>query len=296
MATLRDIRKRLKAIAGTKKITSAMKMVAAAKLRKVQDRMLNFRPYALKMRTVLADLSKHTAEGAGGHPLLTRRPRKKIEVVVISSDRGLCGAFNSNILKAASIQINELKKQHNCEVVVSVIGRKARDYFRRRETPMGDIWVGLSGKISYTPAQEIAANLISKYVSEDRDEIVLIFNEFKSIIMQKVSIQRLLPIASLEEEETEEKEPAALAPFLYEPSREVLYERLLPKYVEIQIYRALLESQAAEEAARMAAMENASKNCQDMINKVTLQANKVRQAGITKELMDIVGGVEALEN
>lgn len=293
MATLRDLRKRLKAIAGTKKITSAMKMVAASKLRKVQDRMLNFRPYATKMNAVLSDLSTET-EGGGTHPLLVKRPRKKVEVVIMTSDRGLCGAFNTNILKVASQHIAALTRE-GIEVGVSVVGRKARDYFRRREVPMRNTWIGLSGKLSYTSAQEIATNLSENYTSEAVDEVVLIYNEFKSIIVQKATVQRLLPIGEVEPQGAEAAAAAAFAPFLYEPSREVLYERLLPKYTEIQVYRALLESQAAEEAARMATMENASKNCEELIQKVTLQANKVRQAGITKELMDIVGGVEALK-
>jgi F-type H+-transporting ATPase subunit gamma len=293
MATLRDLRKRLKAIAGTKKITSAMKMVAAAKLRKVQDRMLNFRPYAIKMNTVLSDLARAT-EGSGGHPLLTRRERKKVEVVVITSDRGLCGAFNSNLLKAAFQQVNALRKE-GLDVTVSTIGRKARDYFKRREVPIRKIWVGLSGKLSYANTQEIATDLIENYIAETADEYILVYNEFKSIIVQKVTIMRILPIGSLEPEGADVVGTTMFAPFVYEPSRETLFERLLPKSVEILVYRALLESQAAEEAARMAAMENASKNCSDLIQKVTLQANKVRQAGITKELMDIVGGVEALK-
>lgn len=293
MATLRDLRKRLKAIQGTKKITAAMKMVAASKLRKVQDRMLNFRPYAIKMNTVLSDLAKAT-EGSEDHPLLLTRPPKKVELVVITSDKGLCGAFNTNILKAATQHINALKKEGR-EVSVSVVGRKARDYFRRREIPLRKTWLGLSGKINYVSAQEIAADLIENYASEASDEVILIYNEFKSIIVQKVTVTRLLPIGGMETSDTQTAANIPYAPFLYEPSRELLFERLLPKYIEIQAYRALLESQAAEEAARMAAMENASKNCEELITKVTLHANKVRQAGITKELMDIVGGVEALK-
>lgn len=293
MATLRDLRKRLKAITGTKKITSAMKMVAAAKLRKVQDRMLNFRPYATKMSTVLSDLAK-SIEGSEGHPLLMRRSRKKVEVVVLTSDRGLCGAFNTNILKVASQHINALTKE-GIEVGVSVVGRKARDYFRRREVPIRQTWIGLSGKLSYANAQEIATDLSETFTNETVDEVILIYNEFKSIIVQKASVQRLVPIGEVEAQGADVVGTTLFAPFLYEPSQEVLFERLLPKYVEIQVYRALLESQAAEEAARMAAMENASKNCEELITKVTLQANKVRQAGITKELMDIVGGVEALK-
>lgn len=292
MPTLRDIRKRLKAIQSTKKITAAMKMVAAAKMRKVQDRMLNFRPYAQRMELVLSDLAKVSERQI--HPLLDLRPKKTVEVIVITSDRGLCGAFNTNILKAASNYIHTLQKE-GVALSLSVVGRKARDYFRRRNVPRRQAWLGLSGKVTYTNAQEIAGDLAENYTKETADEVVVIYNEFKSLIAQKVTITRLLPIGAIGAEEAG-KEPFMGGDFLYEPTREAIFERLLPKYIEIQIYRALLESSAAEEAARMAAMENATKNCSELITKVTLLANKVRQASITKELMDIVGGVEALKD
>jgi len=292
MPTLRDIRKRLKAIQSTKKITAAMKMVAAAKMRKVQDRMLNFRPYASRMETVLSDLARVAEREI--HPLLALRMKKTVEIVVLTSDKGLCGAFNTNILKAAYKYIDGLKKE-NVEVSLSVVGRKARDFFRRRNIPMRNQWIGLSGRISYANAQEIAGNLTENYTNESFDEVVVIYNEFKSLISQKLTFMKLLPVGTLEGGE-EKKEPSMTADYLYEPSRAAIFERLLPKYIEIQIYRALLESSAAEEAARMAAMENATKNCSELITKVTLLANKVRQASITKELMDIVGGVEALKD
>ncbi|HMK50211.1 MAG TPA: ATP synthase F1 subunit gamma [Thermodesulfovibrionales bacterium] len=292
MATLRDIRKRLKAIQSTKKITAAMKMVAAAKMRKVQDRMLNFRPYASRMGTVLTDLASVAEREI--HPLLALRMKKNVEVLVITSDKGLCGAFNTNILKAANNYINDLKKE-GVGLSLSVVGRKARDFFKRRNVPMRNAWVGLSGRISYANAQEIAASVIEGYTSETFDEVVVIYNEFKSMIAQKVTIMKLLPIGVIEGEATQ-KEASMTADYLYEPSRAAIFERLLPKYIEIQAYKALLESSAAEEAARMAAMENATKNCSELIIKVTLLANKVRQAAITGELMDIVGGVEALKD
>lgn len=292
MATLRDIRKRLKAIQSTKKITAAMKMVAAAKMRKVQDRMLNFRPYASRMGTVLTDLAKVAEREI--HPLLALRLKKKVEVVVITSDKGLCGAFNTNILKAANNYINGLKKE-GVEITLSVVGRKARDFFKRRNIPMRNAWIGLSGRISYTNAQETAGNLIEGYTGEAFDEVIIIYNEFKSMIAQKVTIMKLLPVGVIEGEEGQ-KETSMTADYLYEPSRAAIFERLLPKYIEIQVYRALLESSASEEAARMAAMENATKNCSELIVKITLLANKVRQAAITGELMDIVGGVEALKD
>lgn len=269
-----------------------MKMVAASKMRKVQDRMLNFRPYAMRMETVLSDLASVAEREI--HPLLALRPKKTIEVLVMTSDKGLCGAFNTNILRAAYKYINQLKDE-NVEFTLSVVGRKARDFFRRRGVPMRNTWIGLSGRISYDNAQEIAGNLTEHYTNESFDEVIVFYNEFKSLISQKVTSTKLLPVGKLEGGE-DKKETAMTADYLYEPSRAAIFERLLPKYVEIQIYRALLESSAAEEAARMAAMENATKNCSELISKVTLLANKVRQASITKELMDIVGGVEALKD
>jgi F-type H+-transporting ATPase subunit gamma len=292
MPTLRDIRKRLKAIQNTKKITGAMKMVAAAKLRKVQDRMLNFRPYATRMESVLSDLAKVAEREI--HPLLALRPRKNVEVLVVTSDKGLCGAFNANIMRYTAKYIDSLKHE-DIEVSVNVVGRKARDYFRRRNIPMRKTWIGLSGRIAYTDAQEMAKDLIENYTNETIDEVIIIFNEFKSMIAQKVTTLKLFPIGKMEPGSEEAKEPSTYGDYMYEPTRQAIFETLLPKYVEIQIYRALLESSAAEEAARMTAMENATKNCSEMIDKVTLLANKVRQASITKELMDVVGGVEALK-
>jgi F-type H+-transporting ATPase subunit gamma len=292
MPTLRDLRKKIKSIQSTKKITKAMKMVAAAKLRRVQDRMLNFRPYAISMSSVLSDLAGVAERQL--HPLLAVRGRKTVEVLVITSDKGLCGAFNTNILRAAANYIESLKKE-GLEISLSVVGRKARDYFRRRNLPARKIWIGLSGRIAYANAQEIASELITNYVSETVDEVVLIYNEFKSLALQKISVMRLLPLGKLESEEGQSEVGPITADFLYEPVVEALFEMLLPKHIEIQVYRALLESSAAEEAARMTAMENAAKNCEDLIQRVTLLANKVRQASITKDLMDIVGGVEALK-
>ncbi len=288
MATLRDIKRRIKAVQSTSKITKAMKMVSAAKFRKAQQRMFELRPYAERMGNILSSL----AGGAEGemHPLLAVRPRKNIEVLVITSDRGLCGAFNTNILKAGTRHIAELQKE-GFDVAISCVGRKARDYFKRRNVELKKAWTGISGKISYANAQEIAAEIIEKYTDETVDEVILIYNEFKSAIAQKVVIAKLLPLAPFEASE----ETLPVYNFIYEPTKQEIFSRLVPKNVEIQIFRALIESQASEEAARMAAMENATKSANDMISSLTLQYNKARQATITKELMDIVGGVEALK-
>lgn len=288
MPTLRDIKRRIKAVSNTRQITKAMKMVAAAKLRKSQSRMFELRPYAEKMKDVLSSL----ASGADStlHPLLTARPRKTVEVLVITSDRGLCGAFNNNILKTAAGVISGLKKD-GFDVTITAIGKKAIDYFKRRNVPLRRIWAGLSGRVTYASAQEVTNDIIENYTGETFDEVLLIHNGFLSVMAQKVTTVKLLPLVRTGDDSA----PQASLDFLYEPSQEDIYRVLLPKNVEIQIYRALLESQASEEGARMTAMENATKNADEMIDKLTLQYNKARQAAITRELMDIVGGVEALK-
>jgi F-type H+-transporting ATPase subunit gamma len=288
MATLRDIKRRIKAVQSTSKITKAMKMVAAAKFRRAQQRMFEMRPYADRMNGILANLA--VGATAESHPLLTVRPRKNIELLVLTSDRGLCGAFNTNILKAAAKYAAELANE-DFVVSINAVGRKARDYYKRRNVSLKKSWTGISGKVSYANAQEIAAVVVEDYTSESADEVVLIYNEFKSAIAQEVVITKLLPMAPIHPAE----DTAPALNYVFEPSRQEIFSRLVPKNVEIQIFRALIESQASEEAARMAAMENATKAANDMIDTLTLQFNKARQASITKELMDIVGGVEALK-
>ena len=292
MATLRDIQNRIKAVQSTQKITKAMKMVAASKLRKVQTRMLDLRPYAEKMHDVLQSL----ASGADreSHPLLALRPRKTVEVVVVTSDRGLCGAFNTNILKAAQECIDGYTNDR-FEVKISAVGKKANDYFKRKNVEPLNSWTGISGSITFTNAEDIADKVKENYTNEEADEVVVVYNAFKSMVAQTVTVAKLLPLAAIEEEAAEAAPAEGPADFIYEPSMEGIFEKLLPRNVDIQIYRALLESSAAEEAARMSAMENATQSCDDMVSSLTLQFNKARQASITGELMDIVGGVEALK-
>ncbi|MEE8329124.1 MAG: ATP synthase F1 subunit gamma [Thermodesulfovibrionia bacterium] len=288
MPTLRDIKRRITAVRNTKQITKAMKMIATAKLRKSQSRMLDMRPYADKMNSVIASLS---SEGESQHPLITPRQRKTVEIVVITSDKGLCGAFNSNILKGAVNFISEHEKE-GFNISISAIGKKASDYFKRRNITMRKSWTGLSGKIVYSDINEISSDIIENYINEKIDEVFIIYNEFKTVMAQKISVVKLLPMADIEASGEAEGMSAS---FIYEPSREEIFNQLLPKNMEIQVFRAMLESQASEEAARMTAMENATKNADEMIDKLTLQYNKARQASITEELMDIVGGVEALK-
>jgi len=289
MATLRDIKRRINAVQSTSKITKAMKMIAAVKFRKAQQRMFELRPYAERMQMAISQLVASTLE-TEIHPLLAVRPIKNVEVLIMTSDRGLCGAFNTNVIKAATRHIASLKAE-GLDVSISSVGKKAKDYLKRRNVEVRNSWTGISGKVSYANAQEIAADIIESYTNEIIDEVVVVYNEFKSVGAHKVVFARLLPLAPIEV--TEDTEP--VVDFIYEPSKEEIFSSLIPKNVEIQIFRALLESQASEEAARMSAMENATKSANEMISKLTLQYNKARQASITKELMDIVGGVEALK-
>jgi len=291
MATLRDIKQRIKAVENTQKITKAMKMVAAAKLRKVQTRMMDLRPYADKMHDVLISLAKGADRES--HPLLAFRPRKTVEVVVVTSDRGLCGAFNTNILKAAQSVIDNYKNE-GFEVSISTIGKKSRDYFKRRNITVRNSWTGISGSVRFSSAEEIANDIKENYMNETFDEVTVVYNAFKSVVAQTVTTAKLLPL-SPEEEGEEEAGAESAADFIYEPSMEAIFDKLIPRNVDIQIYRALLESSAAEEGARMSAMENATQSCTEMVGSLTLQFNKARQASITGELMDIVGGVEALK-
>jgi F-type H+-transporting ATPase subunit gamma len=286
MPGLKEIRKRISSVKSTKQITKAMKMVSAAKFRKAQTRILELRPYADKMQSVLSSLARSVETG---HPLLEVRLRKRVEVVVLTGDKGLCGAFNTNVMKAATKYIRDLQTD-DIEVSISSIGKKSTDLFRRKGTAVRKSWTGIAGRISYANAQEIAQDIIENYINEVFDEVVLVYNEFKSALVQKVSVVRLLPLAAVDAEKGTDT-----ADFLYEPSQQAIFENLLPKNLEVQVFRALLDSQASEEAARMTSMENATKAADDMIASLTLQYNKARQASITKELMDIVGGVEALK-
>ena len=289
MPTLRDIKRRITAVKSTKQITKAMKMVAASKLRRAQTRMLEMRPYADKMSDVIAGMA---GGGEELHPLLVQRPRKTVEILVMTSDRGLCSAFNTNIMKEAEGLISELKKE-KFGVSISAVGKKAADYFKRRNVEMRNSWKGLSGKLVYSDVREMGNDIIESYLNETIDEVFVIYNKFRTVLTQEVTKVKLLPLSP--QESTEEPEGSSTV-FIYEPSQDEILNRILPKNVEVQIYRALLESQASEEAARMTAMENATKNADEMIDRLTLQYNKARQASITAELMDIVGGVEALKD
>jgi F-type H+-transporting ATPase subunit gamma len=290
MATLRDIQRRIRSVQSTQKITRAMKLVAAAKLRRAQERIVSARPYANKMAELLGNLvSASKGEGAP-HPLLEQREGPRRQIVIVTADRGLAGAFNSNILRRA----NELIRESSvAEVTLVVIGRKARDFFRRRAYTIKRDMVGFWDRLAYTHASELADYFMQQYLDNEVDEVFLLYNEFRSVAVQRPVRVQLLPIPRVEtgagEGTTEQVD------YIYEPSAAAILGDLLPRHVRMQVYRALMESAAGEHGARMTAMEAATKNAKDIIGILSIQYNKARQEKITKELLDIVGGAEALK-
>lgn len=290
-ASLRDIRKRIASVRSTQQITKAMKMVAAAKLRRAQESILATRPYATKMFEVLSSLASRTSPDA--HPLLYRREPRRVEVVVFTSDRGLCGAFNMNLIQKAENFLEE-RKSGGEALTFSFIGRKGRDYFRKRRVNIRREYINLFGKVDFPLASRIGKDLVEAYVEEQVDAIYLLYSEFRSAIQQRILLEKILPATPSPPGGGEMKGQATVE-YIYEPSEGEILDSLLPMYVEVQVYRALLESVASEFGARMTAMENATNNAAEMIDKLTLVYNKARQAAITKELIEIVSGAEALK-
>lgn len=288
MASLRTIRTRIRSVKSTQKITRAMKMVAAAKLRRAQEGILRARPYALAIDQVLGHLVARTA-GAELHPLLAVREPKRVELVLLTSDRGLCGGFNSNIIRRAQRFITENQDKYDA-IQTSTIGRRGRDFAKKKNLHSRKDYVGLFGNLRYGYAQQIADELCAHFIEEKLDAVFLLYNEFKSAITYQISLVPLLPLRS---GQVQAGDTSAID-YLYEPSQKDVLEGLLPRYLAMQIWRALLESEASEHGARMAAMDSATKNAGEMIASLTLQYNRARQAMVTKELMEIVGGAEAL--
>jgi F-type H+-transporting ATPase subunit gamma len=286
MATLRDIRRRIRSAQSTQKITRAMKLVAAAKLRRAQERIVAARPYALKMGELMANLVSRTESER--HPLLARRVSGRKRLVIVTADKGLCGAFNSNILRA-SLQF--LREGGDVDLTLVVVGKKARDFYRRRQWTVKSEMLGFFDQLAYSHAQELAGELIASYLGEEVDEVHLIYNEFRSVAVQRVTRQQLLPIEAVAHAGDG---AGATTDYIYEPSPEAILAALLPRHVITQVFRALMESVAGEYGARMTAMESATKNAKEMIDLLSIQYNKARQERITKELLDIVGGAEAL--
>ncbi len=288
MPSLRDIKRKITSVKKTQQITKAMKMVAAAKLRRAQDRVIAARPYSRKMLAVIANLAGRVERAQ--HPLLAKREPKKVKLVVLTSDRGLCGAYNTNILRKAVEAVRQFQADGK-EVKVNVIGRKGRDFFRKRQAyTLGKVWSDL-GMIDYEKSADVGKNIVERFSAGETDEVYLLYNEFKSVIQQKVTLEKLLPV----EPPTEADPFMAAVDYLYEPSAESILGSILPKHIEVQVFRAMLESQASEMGARMTAMDSATRNAKEMIERLTLKFNKQRQAAITKEISEIVGGAEALK-
>lgn len=292
MANLRDIKRRITSTRSTQKITSAMKMVSAAKLRRAQDAIGNARPYASRMRATLEEVSKSPFDET--HPLLAvHETRKHLELVIVTSDRGLAGGFNSNILKAAEAVIKGRAREFQ-QIGLTLLGKKAVDYFRRRRSSQIRFESPIGGDVRYDKAADVGRELARRYAAGEVDEVVLIYSQFVSTLTQTPVVRTLLPFTPPKAALVAVSEEQAL-PFEIEPDPAALLASLVPKAVEVEIFRALLENQAGEHAARMTAMEAATKNTKDLIEKLTLQYNRARQAAITRELVEIVTGAQALE-
>ena len=295
MPNLLDIRRRIKSVKNTQQITKAMKMVSAAKLKRAQDRVVTARPFANKMMEVLGELAKRTDENFH-HPLLDRRGDQRYLLVLVTADKGLCGAFNTNLTKAAQAFI---KENPDKTIELLPIGRKGRDFFRNRHATLVGEFIGLTGKgrVEFSEALEVARHIIKLYTDDTEiDKVFLIYNEFKSVLSQRVVIEPLLPVARAtdEEQEASTQRAVSLVDYIYEQPAGELFGRLLPRLVETQIFRALLESVASEHGARMTAMDSASKNASELIDTLTLNMNRIRQAAITNEIIEVVSGAAAL--
>lgn len=291
MASLRDIRKRIRSVKNTQQITKAMKMVAAAKLRKAQDAIIAARPYALSLDQMIGDLAARS-EGLS-HPLLDSRPAKNVDLIVLTSDRGLAGGFNSNITRRVTRFLFENEKKYEAIRLVT-IGRKGNEFFRRREADILKDFPGLYSRVSFATASSVAEEVTARFLKGQTDAVFIAYNEFVSAISQNVVLNQVLPLQSVAQGEANSA-PGNRVDFEYEPGRAQVLDRLLPQAIAIRVYRALLESVASEHGARMSAMGNATTNASDMIGKLTLYYNRTRQAAITKELMEIVSGAEALK-
>lgn len=294
MANLRDIKRRITSVKSTQKITSAMKMVAAAKLRRARQAIENARPYAVRMRSTLEEVSKGTLEET--HPLLVvHEERKVLELIVVTSDRGLAGAFNSSVLKIAEAVLKDREGEFE-KVGLTLLGKKANDYYSRRRADQITFNSPVGGYVSYDQAAAVAREVARRYVAGELDEVILVFSEFISTMTQTPTATQLLPFQPLEQPpETAGDSYGEALPFEIEPDPETLLAALVPKAIEVEVFRAMLENQAGEHAARMTAMEAATKNTEELIESLTLQYNRARQAAITSELVEIVTGAQALE-
>jgi F-type H+-transporting ATPase subunit gamma len=288
---LLDMRRRIKSVKNTQQITKAMKMVAAAKLKRAQDRVTAARPFANKMSEVLGGLSSKVADEFS-HPLLDERGDEKYLIVLVSADKGLAGAFNANVIKATQAFLQE-NTGKSTEMIP--VGRKGRDFFKRREVVFGEEYLGLTGggQVNLDDALQIARSIVQRFTDDPSiDKVFLVYTEFRTVLSQKPVIEQVLPIPRLAE--TEEEQSGPQAEYIYEQPPAEIFGRLLPKQVETQIYKAMLESVASEQGSRMTAMDSASKNAGELIDTLTLNMNRIRQAAITKEIIEVVSGAAAL--
>ena len=283
MPSLLDIRRRIRSVKNTQQLTRAMKTVSAAKLRRAQERVVSSRPYANQLRHVLRGLAGRIENIQ--HPLLEVRPEKRILLLIVTADRGLCGGFNSNLTKAGQ---NFLRQHQDADVQLFTAGRKGRDFFRRRNANIVGEYTNFFSKLDVAHAKDIAQQLIEKYSNSETDAVYIAYNEFKSVIQQRIVVEKLLPLGG-----SELKEATSGVDYIFEQPPQEILNRLLPRYVEIEVYRALLESAAAEHGARMAAMDTASRNAGEMIESLTLNMNRIRQAAITREIIEVVSGAGA---
>lgn len=288
MATLRDIKRRIVSVKNTSQITKAMKLVAAAKMRRAQENVLASRPYSDKLLEVLGSLATRSDETA--HPLLAKREEKNILILLCSSDKGLCGAFNANLFRATTNLIHENEGKG---IFLSVIGKKGREFFKNKNVTILNSYVDYVKNLDYPFAAEIGKDMVETFNQEKVDRIYLVYNHFKSVIQQDIVVRSLLPIVP--EENNRYEEPSKVIDYIYEPSAHVILSDILVRYVNIQIYHALLESWASENGARMAAMDNATRSAKEMIDSLTQTYNRARQSAITTELIEIVSGADALK-
>ena len=288
MPSLRDIRRRIASVKNTQQITNAMKMVSAAKLQRAQERVAAARPFAERMQVVVEHLQARVRLTA--HPLLTPRTEGKTLLLVVTSDRGLCGGFNGNVQRAVAEKVRELGGD---EVDIIAIGKKGRDFLTFRRLPVREAYIDLFlRQVAYEQAKEIAVKLISAYETEGYRQVLVAFNRFRSAMVQQVTLLRLLPLSTLDDAEADPAEPFD---FLYEPSPQKVLDSLLRKQIEVQLFQVFLESYAGEHGARMTAMDSATENASEMIASLTLTFNRARQAAITKELIEVVSGADALK-
>ncbi len=295
MATLREIRRRIQGIKSTQQITKAMKMVAAARLRRAQDAILNFRSYANTISNLLDNLVSNISEI--DNPFIRERETKKVTLVVVTSDRGLCGSFNSNLLRFTEdfikTELKEFWDVGNLELVC--IGKKGNDYFTRKKFPIKKGFVNFFANLNYKSSVELVSFLAERFLTNQTDKVIFIYNEFKSVISQVVTVKQLLPLVIQRKEESKNYHLKPIYEFIYEPEKEKILNTLLPKYLEVQMWRILLESNASEQGARMTAMDNATENARELLRILSLSYNKARQAAITKELLEIVAGADAMK-